>query len=105
MCLLPMKKSPHQRLYLSFLNKSIKAIIKINFLENPPITSWNLSAPDEYGFYANVNPEVPHPRWSQRSERVLGSNFFTPRRATQIFNGYAEQVASLYSQMDLKRYF
>lgn len=85
--------------------KSIKAIVKIELLEKQPLTSWNQQAPDEYGFYANVNPSVPHPRWSQSSERVLGSDFFTPRRKTEIFNGYGEQVAHLYQGMDLKKFF
>ncbi|NOT86027.1 MAG: protein-methionine-sulfoxide reductase catalytic subunit MsrP [Methylococcaceae bacterium] len=85
--------------------KSIKAIVKIHLSENQPISSWTHAAPDEYGFYANVNPDVSHPRWSQRSERVLASGFFTPRKQTELFNGYAEQVASLYANMDLKRYF
>jgi len=85
--------------------KSIKAITHIELTRNPPLTTWNRFAPNEYGFYANVNPAVPHPRWSQRSERVLGSGFFTPRRTTELFNGYGEQVASLYSDMDLQRFF
>jgi len=85
--------------------KSIKAIVKIELMRHAPLTSWNQFAPDEYGFYANVNPQVPHPRWSQSSERPLGSGFFTPRRATELFNGYGEQVASLYSGMDLRHFF
>jgi sulfoxide reductase catalytic subunit YedY len=85
--------------------KSIKAIVKIELLKKPPLTTWHKSAPNEYGFYANVNPEVPHPRWSQNSERVLGSGFFTPRRQTELFNGYAEQVASLYHDLDLRHFF
>lgn len=85
--------------------KSIKAIVKIELLENPPLTTWNQYAPHEYGFYANVNPQVPHPRWSQNSERQLGSRFFTPRRQTELFNGYGDQVASLYSDMDLRHFF
>jgi methionine sulfoxide reductase catalytic subunit len=85
--------------------KSIKAIVKIELVEKPPLTTWNRSAPTEYGFYANVNPNVPHPRWSQSSERVLGSGFFTPRRQTELFNGYAEQVAALYSDMNLQAFF
>ncbi len=85
--------------------KSIKAIVKIELLKSPPITSWNRFAPDEYGFYANINPAVAHPRWSQNSERQLGSGFFTPRRQTELFNGYGEQVASLYSDMDLRHFF
>lgn len=85
--------------------KSIKAIVKIELLKRPPLTTWNKSAPDEYGFYANVNPAVPHPRWSQASERRLGSHFFTARRQTELFNGYADQVAALYRDMDLAHFF
>ncbi|MGZ5025926.1 MAG: protein-methionine-sulfoxide reductase catalytic subunit MsrP [Methylobacter sp.] len=85
--------------------KSIKAIVKIELVKRPPVTSWNQFAPKEYGFYSNVNPEVPHPRWSQSSERQLGSGFFTPRRETELFNGYGEQVASLYRDMDLRHFF
>ena len=82
--------------------KSIKSIVKIEFVEDQPRNSWNISAPGEYGFYSNVNPEVNHPRWSQASERRIG-NFFRIR--TQMFNGYADQVASLYDGMDLGRNF
>ncbi|MFO1430238.1 MAG: protein-methionine-sulfoxide reductase catalytic subunit MsrP [Candidatus Competibacteraceae bacterium] len=82
--------------------KSIKSIVAINFVESPPKTSWNLRAPAEYGFYANVNPAVDHPRWSQRKERRIGDFF---RRDTLPFNGYAEQVASLYSGMDLSKFY
>jgi len=85
--------------------KSIKAIVKIRFSETMPATAWNKRAEGEYGFYANVNPEVAHPRWSQSRERVLGASIFTPKRNTEIFNGYGEQVASMYSGMDLKKYF
>jgi sulfoxide reductase catalytic subunit YedY len=85
--------------------KSIKAIVKIELLKKPPLTTWNKSAPQEYGFYANVNPVVPHLRWSQNSERLLGSGFFTSRRQTELFNGYGEQVASLYKDMDLRHFF
>lgn len=85
--------------------KSTKAVVKIDLLQRAPITAWNKFAPDEYGFYANVNPAVPHPRWSQSNERVLGSGFFTPRRATEPFNGYGEQVAGLYRDMDLRHFF
>jgi methionine sulfoxide reductase catalytic subunit len=85
--------------------KSIKAITKIELVVHPPSTSWNSAAPGEYGFYANVNPSVPHPRWSQVSERLLGSRFFTARRETELFNGYAEQVGALYQGMDLRRFF
>jgi sulfoxide reductase catalytic subunit YedY len=79
--------------------KSIKAIVKIDLVEQMPQTLWSTIAPDEYGFYANVNPEVPHPRWSQSSERRIGE---TGRRKTLLFNGYADQVASLYTGMDLR---
>ena len=82
--------------------KSIKSIVKIRFSETQPETSWNLSAAKEYGFYSNVNPEVNHPRWSQARERRIGE---FRKRKTLPFNGYAEQVAALYSGMDLKRNF
>ena len=82
--------------------KSIKSIVRIRFTETQPRTSWNLSAPEEYGFYANVNPEVDHPRWSQARERRIGE---WRKRPTLPFNGYAEQVASLYAGMDLRRHF
>jgi sulfoxide reductase catalytic subunit YedY len=85
--------------------KSIKAIVKIELLKRAPNTSWNKYAPKEYGFYANVNPAVPHPRWSQNSERLLGSSFFTSRRKTELFNGYGEQVAALYRNMDLAHFY
>lgn len=87
--------------------KSIKSIVKIRLQEIRPITSWEKTAPDEYGFYANVNPAVDHPRWSQKQERRLPSaSLFKPRLIeTQAFNGYAEQVAHLYAGMDLRRYF
>lgn len=82
--------------------KSIKSIVKITFTENKPVSSWTKVAPNEYGFYSNVNPEVDHPRWSQRKERRIGDFL---KRKTLAFNGYADQVASLYSGMDLKKYF
>ena len=85
--------------------KSIKSIVEIRFTERPPPTSWNISAPREYGFYANVNPEVDHPRWSQAKERRIGGNVFSARQPTQMLNGYAEQVAGLYRGMDLARNF
>lgn len=85
--------------------KSIKAIVKIELLKRAPITTWTKFSPNDYGFYANVNPAVAHPRWSQNSERQLGSTFFTGRRQTELFNGYGEQVASLYSDMDLRHFF
>lgn len=80
--------------------KSIKSLVKIKFQEKQPNTTWNLYAPREYGFYSNVNPNVDHPRWSQASERRLGEIF---KRKTLMFNGYADQVANLYSGMDLKK--
>ena len=86
--------------------KGIKSIVRISLQEKRPPTSWNISAPQEYGFYANVNPEVDHPRWSQASERRIGSGFsglFARRIPTQMFNGYGEQVAHLYSGLDLRR--
>jgi sulfoxide reductase catalytic subunit YedY len=82
--------------------KSIKSIVGIRLLAEQPFTSWNDSAPREYGFYANVNPDVDHPRWSQKRERRIGE---FRKRPTLPFNGYAEQVASLYSGMDLRRNF
>jgi sulfoxide reductase catalytic subunit YedY len=85
--------------------KSIKSIVEIRFSERQPPTSWNLSAPQEYGFYANVNPDVDHPRWSQARERRIGSGVFSPRVPTLPFNGYGEQVAALYRGMDLRRQF
>lgn len=86
--------------------KSIKSIVKIRFTESQPATSWNLLAPQEYGFYSNVNPAVSHPRWSQASERRLPSSLLKPNRIDTLpFNGYAEQVAALYKGMDLKRYY
>jgi sulfoxide reductase catalytic subunit YedY len=85
--------------------KSIKSIVEIRFTESQPPTSWNRSAPREYGFYANVNPEVDHPRWSQARERRIGGAFLTPPRPTLPFNGYAAQVADLYRGLDLRRNF
>jgi len=82
--------------------KSIKSIVKIRFVEEMPATSWAVSAPREYGFYANVNPEVDHPRWSQARERRLGE---FRRRPTLMFNGYAEQVAAMYTGLDLRRWY
>ena len=85
--------------------KSAKSIVRIRFTEAQPRTSWNLAAPDEYGFYSNVNPEVDHTRWSQATERRIGEDgFFTKKRKTLMFNGYAE-VASLYSSMDLRKFY
>ncbi|AWN23578.1 protein-methionine-sulfoxide reductase catalytic subunit MsrP [Deinococcus irradiatisoli] len=82
--------------------KSIKSIVRITLTEKQPKTTWSLAAPDEYGFYANVNPHVDHPRWSQATERRIGE---LSRRPTLMFNGYADQVASLYSGLDLKKNF
>ena len=81
--------------------KSCKSIVRIHFTDRQPQTSWNMSAPQEYGFYSNVNPQVDHPRWSQASEQRLGRGLIAPRIPTQMFNGYAEQVASLYTGLDL----
>ena len=85
--------------------KSAKSLVKIRFLEKQPPTSWNTYASSEYGFYSNVNPNVDHPRWSQATERRIGDGFFTPKRNTLMFNGYGDQVASLYQGMDLKKNF
>jgi len=85
--------------------KGIKSIVKIRFTESQPRTTWALATPNEYGFYANVNPAVDHPRWSQATERRIGAPFLAQRRPTLPFNGYADQVASLYQGMDLRRYF
>jgi len=87
--------------------KSIKAIVRISFSERQPATSWNQSAPSEYGFYSNVNPDVSHPRWSQATERRIasGASLFNSRIKTLPFNGYGEQVASLYTGMDLAKNF
>ena len=82
--------------------KSAKSIVKIRFVEKAPMTTWMRAAPDEYGFFSNVNPKVDHPRWSQARERRIGEFF---KRETLMFNGYAEQVAQLYRGMDLRKYF
>jgi methionine sulfoxide reductase catalytic subunit len=82
--------------------KSIKSIVKISLVADEPPTTWNMQAPNEYGFYSNVNPNVPHPRWSQAKEHRIGE---FGSRDTLIFNGYAEQVANLYQGMDLRKYF
>ncbi|HJV82536.1 protein-methionine-sulfoxide reductase catalytic subunit MsrP [Noviherbaspirillum sp.] len=85
--------------------KSAKSIVKIRFIKDQPKTAWNIAAPQEYGFYSNVNPEVDHPRWSQATERRIGEDsFFKPKRKTLMFNGYSN-VASLYTGMDLKKFF
>ena len=82
--------------------KSIKSIVKLRFVDYQPRNSWQVQTPHEYGFYANVNPEVSHPRWSQARERRIGEFF---RRKTLMFNGYADQVAHLYAGMDLRKHF
>ncbi|MBC7739947.1 MAG: protein-methionine-sulfoxide reductase catalytic subunit MsrP [Candidatus Saccharibacteria bacterium] len=81
--------------------KSIKAIVRISFTDKMPQTTWNMMAANEYGFYANVNPQIDHPRWSQASERRIGAGLFAGRQDTLMFNGYGDQVASMYSGMDL----
>ncbi|WP_116132677.1 protein-methionine-sulfoxide reductase catalytic subunit MsrP [Tropicimonas sp. IMCC34043] len=85
--------------------KSIKSIVRITLTADQPPTSWNQAAANEYGFYANVNPEVSHPRWSQATERRIGSGLFAKRQPTEMFNGYGAEVAGLYSGMDLARNF
>jgi sulfoxide reductase catalytic subunit YedY len=85
--------------------KSAKSIVAVRFLDRQPPTTWNDQASNEYGFYSNVNPNVDHPRWSQKTERRIGQPFYAQRRTTLIFNGYGSQVASLYNGMDLKRNF
>jgi sulfoxide reductase catalytic subunit YedY len=86
--------------------KSAKSIVKIRFVEQQPKTSWELAAPEEYGFYSNVNPRVDHPRWSQATERRIGdSELFAKKRPTLLFNGYEPQVGQLYAGMDLKKFF
>jgi sulfoxide reductase catalytic subunit YedY len=88
--------------------KSIKSIVAITFVEHLPFTSWNDDAPDEYGFFSNVNPSVDHPRWSQKTERRIagtGSKLFADRIPTRLFNGYAEQVGSMYAGLDLRKWF
>jgi len=86
--------------------KSIKSIVRIRLVENQPQTSWNKQAPHEYGFYCPRQPGMDHPRWSQATERRVGEGgLFAKRRPTLMFNGYADEVASLYAGMDLKAYF
>ena len=82
--------------------KGAKSIVRIRLTDAPPKTAWNKSAPQEYGFYSNVNPEVDHPRWTQAKERRIGEFF---KRDTLMFNGYGDQVARLYAGMDLRKYF
>jgi sulfoxide reductase catalytic subunit YedY len=85
--------------------KSAKSIVGVRFLDKMPPTTWNDQSPSEYGFYSNVNPGVDHPRWSQKTERRIGQPFYAQRRTTLMFNGYGDQVASLYTGMNLKKYF
>ncbi|MDJ0709985.1 MAG: protein-methionine-sulfoxide reductase catalytic subunit MsrP [Woeseiaceae bacterium] len=85
--------------------KGIKSIVKIRFTERQPRTSWSMSAPREYGFFANVNPNVDHPRWSQARERRIGAGLFANKQPTLMFNGYGEHVAHLYDGIDLRRYY
>jgi sulfoxide reductase catalytic subunit YedY len=104
------KKLPNQngaplRIFLPWKYgfKSAKAIVKIKLVEKMPTSSWMRASPREYGFYSNVNPNVDHPRWSQATERVIGNDIFAPRVETLMFNGYGDEVAHLYSGMDLKK--
>jgi sulfoxide reductase catalytic subunit YedY len=85
--------------------KSIKSIVRISLVAEQPPATWNLQNAREYGFYSNVNPEVDHPRWSQATERVVGEGLLAPRRDTEPFNGYAEEVAGLYAGMDLTKFY
>lgn len=85
--------------------KGLKAIVKVKFVETMPPTTWNRMAAHEYGFYSNVNPTVDHPRWSQAKERRIGDSVLAPKRTTLMFNGYGDQVAGLYSGMDLRKNF
>ena len=85
--------------------KSIKSIVRITLTDEEPVNTWQQLQPSEYGFYANVNPEVDHPRWSQATERVIGGGLFSPRIPTLMFNGYEEEVASLYAGMDLSKFY
>jgi sulfoxide reductase catalytic subunit YedY len=85
--------------------KGIKSIVRIEFTATQPTNTWNIMAPNEYGFYANVNPKVDHPRWSQASESVIGGGLFAAKQATLLFNGYDKQVAALYKGLDLAKNF
>ena len=90
--------------------KGIKSIVKISFVEQQPQSSWNIQAPNEYGFYSNVNPQVDHPRWSQKRERLITGEggiaaLFSKKIDTLMFNGYAEEVADLYKGLDLYKHF
>ncbi|MBT8457587.1 MAG: protein-methionine-sulfoxide reductase catalytic subunit MsrP [Rhodobacteraceae bacterium] len=85
--------------------KSIKSIVRISLTDKQPANSWNMLLPNEYGFYSNVNPEVDHPRWSQATERRIGGGLFAKKIPTLMFNGYANEVASMYAGMDLRKYY
>jgi methionine sulfoxide reductase catalytic subunit len=85
--------------------KSAKSIVTVKFVDKQPNTTWNDMAPNEYGFYSNVNPNVDHPRWSQKTERRIGLPFYAQRKDTLMFNGYSDQVASMYAGMNLKKYY
>ena len=85
--------------------KSIKSIVRVSLTETQPLATWNMQNPGEYGFYSNVNPDVDHPRWSQASERRIGAGLFAGREPTLMFNGYADEVASLYAGQDLAKDF
>ena len=85
--------------------KSIKSIVRITLTEDEPVNTWQQLQPKEYGFYSNVNPTVDHPRWSQATERVIGGGLFSPRIPTLMFNGYEEDVASMYQGMDLTKFY
>lgn len=85
--------------------KSAKSIVAVRFVDKEPPTTWNEQAPNEYGFYSNVNPNHDHPRWSQKTERRIGLPFYAQRRTTLMFNGYGDQVASLYNGMNLDKYY
>ncbi len=85
--------------------KSIKSIVGLSLTEEQPLATWNMQNPREYGFYSNVNPQVDHPRWSQATERPIGGGLFSKRVPTLLFNGYGDQVASLYAGMDLQKFF
>ena len=85
--------------------KSIKSIVKIQFMDRQPLATWNMMQPSEYGFYSNVNPQVSHPRWSQRRHRVIGAGLFAEKEETLMFNGYGDEVGALYNGMDLRKYF
>ena len=84
--------------------KSIKSIVRISLVADEPPATWNIISPTEYGFYSNVNPNVDHPRWSQATERRIGGGLFASRQDTLMFNGYADEVASLYKGMDLSKF-